>query len=127
RQEVILLACHHAFAAVGHARALRGPNLGRSSRLSLAPLISLRRRRASADVIGAGATGPRRFASRLGVGRPFGAVVFDVDGDDSPVSSRCASASTTVSSVSFFRPSKLTAQAYFGALSWLTVRSSCAY
>ena len=51
----------------------------RSSRLSLGPANDFRRARASAEVIGAGATGPlRRAASlRLGVGRPLGAVVAD--------------------------------------------------
>src|SRR5947209_5475545 len=57
----------------------------RSSRLSLGPASDLRRARASAAVIGAGATGPflgLRLASlRLGVGRPLRPVAPDCYGD----------------------------------------------
>ena len=79
RQQVVLVAGHHLLAAVGH----RGPAL---QLLGLAlllgqrrPRISLRRLRASAVVIGAGATGPRRLRglAALGVGLPLGAVVPD--------------------------------------------------
>src|ERR1700761_4189082 len=88
----------------------------RSSRLSFGPANDFRRARASAAVIGAGAIGPLRPAAalRLGVGRPFGAVVCeprdDRDSDGSAASDAsvtCAPRSPSVLSL-FLRPSNFT-------------------
>src|SRR6201996_3669687 len=92
----------------------------RSSRLSLGPANDFRRARASAEVIGAGATGPLRRAAalRLGVGRPLGAVLCeprdDCDSDesvDSPSAGVCApswSPAALAVFSSFLRPSSFT-------------------
>src|SRR5690606_22905803 len=92
---------------------------------------SLRRRRASAAVIGAGATGPRRRADseRFGVGRPLGGVVRDSlrrlrslrvvfpepVSDESPDDTGSVVAAVSapvdpavVCALSFFRPSRFT-------------------
>src|ERR1700733_1503729 len=88
----------------------------RSSRLSFWPANDFRRARASAAVIGAGATGPLRLAAalRLGVGRPLGAVVGEPpdapDADesaDSESSPACASRSPSAPTF-FLRPSSFT-------------------
>src|ERR1700752_1074953 len=83
----------------------------RSSRLSLGPANDFRRARASAEVIGAGATGPLRRAAalRLGVGRPLGAVVCEPrdDADASPASVGWSPAALAVPA-SLLRPSSLT-------------------
>src|SRR5690349_22565411 len=83
----------------------------RSSRDSLVR-ISLRRLRASAVVIGAGATGPRlRLASlRLGVGLPLGAVGPDAFASPLlPVSTVSSDTSGSgVGELSFLRPSRFT-------------------
>src|ERR1700737_2384525 len=80
-----------------------------SRRSALVSLLSLRRRLASPAVIGAGATG-RRLTSRLGVGRPFGAVVLAGE-----VGSSAGSTAAPASfAVSFLRPSRLTPSGYFG-------------
>src|ERR1700741_821781 len=81
-----------------------------SLRSALVSLLCRRRRLASAPVIGAGATGPRRLASRFGVGRPFGAVVLP--GEVGSVASSTASLDS--SAVTFFRPRRFTSPGYFG-------------
>src|ERR1700739_3619672 len=80
-----------------------------SRRSALVSLFSLRRRLASAAVIGAGATGPRRLASRLGARPPFGAVVLPSAAE----SSSGSTASPDSSVVPFLRPSRLTSSGYF--------------
>src|ERR1700756_3629691 len=80
-----------------------------SRRSALVSWFCLRRRLASAAVIGAGAIGARRLASRLGVGRPFGAVVLLGQAE----SSACKTASVDSSVLPFLRPSRLTSSAYF--------------
>src|SRR5689334_13344484 len=75
--------------------------------------MALRRARASLVVIGAGATGPRRLAlSRLGVGRPLGAVP---DVITSSVVSTTGVVSTSLESPSsFLRPNSFTLPGYLG-------------
>src|SRR5829696_8861080 len=83
----------------------------RSARLSFGPPTSLRRRRASAAVIGAGATGPRlRAASlRFGVGLPLGAMVPPTAALwPASASEPAESAPSSESELSFLRPSSLT-------------------
>src|SRR5690348_15508764 len=77
----------------------------RSSRLSLGPANDFRRARASEDVMGAGAIGPLRPASRRGVGRPLGAVVCGVR---VAVASTSAVGVATPRSSSLLRPSSFT-------------------
>ena len=114
RQQVGLFAGHHALAAVGHPRRGARPcSALRSSRLSLGPASDLRRARASAEVIGAGATGPAPRLSRalgrrpaLGGGRSAtrgGSVRADGD-----AASSAPSLSSGSSSLPFLRPSSFT-------------------
>src|SRR6185437_800494 len=77
----------------------------RSARLSLGPANDFRRARASEDVMGAGAIGPLRPASRRGVGRPLGAVVCGVRG---AIPSTSAVGEATPRPSSLFRPSSFT-------------------
>src|ERR1700758_3737048 len=90
-----------------------------SRRSALVSWFCLRRRLASAAVIGAEAIGARRLASRLGVGRPFGAVVFLAQAESS--ADETASADSSV--VAFLRPNRLTSSGYFGT----TLGPACAY
>src|SRR5262245_60296850 len=84
----------------------------RSSLESFGPPNSLRRRLASEVVCGAGGTGPRLAASRLGVGRPLGAVVFaERAGADSSATSYSSAGS---GSLAFRRPKRLTQPGYCG-------------
>src|ERR1700737_5102381 len=82
----------------------------RSSRVSFGAPISLRRRRASAAVIGAGATGPRLRVAwlRLGVGLPLGAVMPPRAAVLWPASDPAESAASSEPELSFLRPSRFT-------------------